>query len=59
MSKKTDWDVVPITNDIVEPGTAPLVFEARLTVFGDGSPLDSRQVYFLVPPEIEIPVGPM
>ncbi|HJK95442.1 MAG TPA: hypothetical protein RMH26_32195, partial [Polyangiaceae bacterium LLY-WYZ-15_(1-7)] len=53
------WDVVPITNDIVEPGTAPLVFEARLTVFGDGSPLDSRQVYFLVPPEIEIPVGPM
>ncbi|MBO6939006.1 MAG: hypothetical protein JJ863_28820 [Deltaproteobacteria bacterium] len=50
------WDVVPIMNDIQEPGTGPLVYEARLTVYGDGSPLDSRKVFFLIPPRIE--VGP-
>ena len=40
------------------PATTPLVFKARLTVYGDGSPLDSRFVYFLVPPRIEGPGGP-
>ena len=53
------WDVVPVLNDFQEPDTSPLVYRARLTVFGDGSPLDSRLVYFLVPPRIEVPMGPM
>lgn len=52
------WDVIPAQNDTVEPSTEPLVFRARLTVRGDGSPLDSRIVYFLVPPRIEMPGGP-
>lgn len=52
------WDVVPITNDIVMPELSPLVFRARLTVRGDGSPLDDRVIYFLVPPRIEVPMGP-
>jgi hypothetical protein len=52
------WDVVPVMNTTVMPDDVPLVFEARLTVRGDGSPLDARRVYFLVPPrppEIEVP----
>ncbi len=53
------WDVVPVLNDFQEPDTSPLVYRARLTVFGDGSPLDSRLVYFLVQPRIEVPMGPM
>jgi hypothetical protein len=52
------WDVIPRMNTTVEPDTVPLVFKARLTVFGDGSPLDSRIVYFLVPPKITQPGGP-
>ncbi len=52
------WDVVPEMNTTVMPDTRPLVFKARLTVYGDGSPLDSRIVYFLVPPRIELPMGP-
>ncbi|MEC7524331.1 MAG: hypothetical protein VYE22_30905 [Myxococcota bacterium] len=53
------FDVVARRNDFVMPTTTPQVFIARLTVYGDGSPLDSRLVYFLVPPEIEGPGGPM
>ncbi len=52
------WDVVPVMNTTVMPDVMPLIFEARLTVRGDGSPLDARRVYFLVPPrppEIEGP----
>ncbi len=52
------WDVVPRMNTFVMPTAVPQVFEARLTVFGDGSPLDSRRVFFLVPPRIELPGGP-
>jgi hypothetical protein len=44
------WDVVPEMNTTVMPETLPLIFRARLTVRGDGSPVDSRLVYFLVPP---------
>lgn len=44
------WDVVPAMNTTVMPEVTPLVFEARLTVRGDGSPLDARRVFFLVPP---------
>ncbi len=53
------WDVIPIPqNDFVPATEQPQVFKARLTVYGDGSPLDERQVYFLIPPVIEGPVGP-
>ncbi len=53
------WDVVPIAvNEIQEPSSSPLVYKARLTVRGDGSPLDDRVVFFLVPPRIEVPMGP-
>jgi hypothetical protein len=49
------WDVYPRRNDTVPPTVDPQVFRARLTVRGDGSPLDSRIVYFLVPPMIRDP----
>jgi len=52
------WDVIPLQNDTVMPTTVPQVFQARLTVSGDGSPLDARIVYFLVPPDVELPGGP-
>lgn len=52
------WDVIPLQNDTVMPDIVPLVFEAQLTVYGDGSPLDSRRVFFLIPPRIEGPGGP-
>ncbi len=53
------WDVVPIAvNEIQEPSASPLVYKARLTVKGDGSPLDDRVVFFLVPPRIEVPMAP-
>lgn len=44
------WDVVARQNDTVPPRDVPMIYRARLTVYGDGSPLDSRLVYFLVPP---------
>ncbi|MFK7989213.1 MAG: hypothetical protein AB8I08_24555 [Sandaracinaceae bacterium] len=53
------WDVVPAMNTTVEPTPEPQVFRARLTVRGDGSPLDTRLVYFLVPPEVPPPGGPI
>jgi hypothetical protein len=48
------WDVVARRNTRVRPTREPQVFRAKLTVLGDDSPLDSRNVFFLVPPEIEI-----
>ncbi len=51
------WDVVPRRNTTVEPTEEPLLFEAKLTVYGDGSPLDERTVYFLVPPRVLPPPG--
>jgi hypothetical protein len=53
------WDVFPARNDAVMPTLTPQVFRARLTVKGDGSPLDARIVYFLIPPTIELPGGPI
>jgi hypothetical protein len=53
------FDVVPVAmNTTVMPTASPLVFEAEITVYGDGSPLDSRTVFFLVPPVIPDPGGP-
>ena len=46
------WNVFPVpVNTTVPPTDAPQIFQARLTVYGDGSPLDNRLVYFLVPPK--------
>ncbi|MFT3766044.1 MAG: hypothetical protein QM820_11085 [Minicystis sp.] len=54
------WDLHPVMqNTTVPPTTSPQLFRAKLTVYGDGSPLDARDVYFLVPPKkIEIPPPP-
>ncbi|EYF00141.1 hypothetical protein [Chondromyces apiculatus] len=46
------WDLHPVlTNTTVEPTTEPQLFKASLSVRGDGSPLDDRDVYFLIPPK--------
>jgi hypothetical protein len=50
------WDLVVRPNTFVRPAADPLLFRARLTVRGDGSPVDRRVVYFLVPPEIDPPI---
>jgi hypothetical protein len=54
------WDVYPVQSQSTAPPTAEAqLFQAKLTVYGDGSPLDSRDVYFVVPPEgIEVPPPP-
>jgi hypothetical protein len=54
------WDVHPVQmQSTTPPADQPLLFQAVLTVTGDGSPLDSRNVYFLVPPkEAKIPPPP-
>ena len=45
------WNVRPVAVQSAAPPTAELqLYRAELTVWGDGSPLDSRNVYFLVPP---------
>lgn len=50
------WDVQPVAVNTTQlPSNVPQVFQARLTVNGDGSPLDSRDVFFLVPPDIVQP----
>ncbi|MBZ0115840.1 MAG: hypothetical protein K8H88_02510 [Sandaracinaceae bacterium] len=52
------WSVVARRNETIRGIVdVPQVFEARLTVYGDGSPLDSRVIYFLVPPCVELPGG--
>ncbi|MEM9190751.1 MAG: hypothetical protein AAGF12_16315 [Myxococcota bacterium] len=51
------WDVLARRNTRVRPTPEPQIFRARVTVTGDNSPLDSRQVFFLVPPEIpDVPI---
>ncbi|MDX9722075.1 MAG: hypothetical protein RBU37_15140, partial [Myxococcota bacterium] len=47
------WDVHPVASNTTVPAIAtPQLFKARLNVLGDGSPLDGRNVFFLVPPDI-------
>ena len=50
------WDVVPLMNDFQEPASSPLVYKALLTVRASGSRVDDREVFFLVPPKIDIGV---
>jgi len=53
--KSVCWDLHAVNNQsFVMPTAFPQLFKATLTVYGDGSPLDTRDVYFLVPPEITI-----
>ncbi len=53
------FDIVVKQNDTVMPTTTPQLFMATLRVLGDGfTELDSREVFFLVPPEPEGPGGP-
>jgi len=53
------WDVVPRANRTVAPAAEPQLFHARVTISGDGSPLDARDVYLLVPARVDGPGGPM
>lgn len=54
------FDIFVKQNDTVMPTGVPQLFLATLHVIGDGfTELDSRAIYFLVPPTIEPPGGPM
>jgi hypothetical protein len=45
------FDIIPKQNDTVEPTTEPVIYTAYVDVIGDGvTVLDTREVYFLVPP---------
>ncbi len=45
------WDVHPVPmNTTVQPTDQPQLFVAKLKVLGDGSLVDDRDVFFLVPP---------
>jgi hypothetical protein len=46
------WDVVPRQNFFVRPTRVPQVFQARVIVRSDDAVLDSRTVWFLVPPDL-------
>ena len=52
--KRVCWDLVVRPNSSVPPTSQPQLFVANLTVTGNGSPLDRRQVFFLVPPDTNI-----
>jgi hypothetical protein len=48
---KVCFDVIAKENTTVKPAGKPQLFKARIDVMGDGvTTLDSRQVWFLVPP---------
>lgn len=50
------FDIVPKVNMTVAPTLDPQLFRAQIDVLGDGfTPLDSRIVFFLVPPRIPNP----
>ncbi|MCA9600428.1 MAG: VWA domain-containing protein, partial [Myxococcales bacterium] len=52
------WDIRVADNMTVKPTSEPQVFRLRLVVRGNGSIVDQRTAYFLVPPEIPVLVGP-
>ncbi|MBU1243043.1 hypothetical protein KKD52_13575 [Myxococcota bacterium] len=53
------WKIFVKSNVTVQPATTPQMFMATVEVHGiGGAMLDSRDVYFLVPPVIEGPGGP-
>ena len=50
------WDVVARQNITVRPTDRPLVYRARAVVRGDDAILDARNIYFIVPPVIDLPI---
>ena len=53
------WRLVPKQNVTIEPTREPQVFMATVEVWGDNvTQLDTRDVYFLVPPLVDIPIIP-
>jgi hypothetical protein len=51
------FDIYPILNDVVAHTTEPQIYLAEIDVIGDGiTVLDTRDVYFLIPPFIENPI---
>jgi hypothetical protein len=49
------WRLIPKINSTVLATEEPQLFKATVTVFADGiTSLDSRQVFFLVPPAVDI-----
>jgi len=53
------FDIVVKQNNTIMSTAMPQIFLATLRVLGDGfTELDSRRIYFLVPPIVEIPGGP-
>jgi hypothetical protein len=52
------WKLIPRMNNTVMPTDMPQLFRATVSVVGDGvTTLDTRDVFFLVPPEpIDEPV---
>jgi hypothetical protein len=53
------FDIIVRQNDTVMPTAVPQLYDATIDVLGDGfTVLDSRQVYFLVPPIIPPAGGP-
>jgi hypothetical protein len=46
------WKLIPKMNTTVPALTTPQLFRAAVSVIGDGvTTLDTREVFFLVPPE--------
>jgi hypothetical protein len=46
------FDIIPAQNDTVTPTSMPAIYKAFVDVIGDGvTVLDTREVFFLVPPE--------
>jgi len=53
------FDIIVRQNDTIMPTAVPQLYDATIDVVGDGfTVLDSRQVYFLVPPIIPPAGGP-
>jgi hypothetical protein len=51
------FDIYPIRNDIVPATEEVQIYQAEIDVIGDGyTVLDTRSVFFLIPPEIEEPI---
>jgi hypothetical protein len=49
------WNVIAEQNNTVTPEREPLVFRSKLTVYADGSEVDARTIYFLVPADVTLP----
>ena len=51
------FDIIPEMNTTVEPTGDPQIFKAAVDVIGDGvTVLDTREVFFLVPPVVDNPI---